>query len=290
MATTRNIQMQYFNGTDYDTLYPQIDLNNTVGSLDSGKVFGTFGPDKIRGFLPTTGGTLTGNVSLNATPVNNNHIVDKEYVDNAIDSNKEYVDSIVNSSDKIITKNGTLNLGLFKSVPVIDFEEEYNEIEGGSGGTYGSKVVLVDVDKNFYLRAVGPRNTIQIQKVSLDSNVVECLIGGSFSGIAFNQAGYYYDYDSNCIAHDTGTTINYYNFTTGELEKQTTGLPTSGRPSVPNYGLQIGNRVYGIGQSDNYCYLDVSSEDNLISGSLIYIDNTPSVVESNCFYVNNLTY
>lgn len=28
MATTKNIQMQYFNGTDYDTLYPQINIEN----------------------------------------------------------------------------------------------------------------------------------------------------------------------------------------------------------------------------------------------------------------------
>ena len=31
MATTRNIQMQYFNGTDYDTLYPNTLINNVEG-------------------------------------------------------------------------------------------------------------------------------------------------------------------------------------------------------------------------------------------------------------------
>ena len=33
MATTRNIEMQYFNGTDYDTLYPKVNFSNTTGTL-----------------------------------------------------------------------------------------------------------------------------------------------------------------------------------------------------------------------------------------------------------------
>lgn len=35
MATTRNIQMQYFNGTDYDTLYPQANYQNMTGTKPS---------------------------------------------------------------------------------------------------------------------------------------------------------------------------------------------------------------------------------------------------------------
>ena len=37
MATTRNIQMQmqYYNGTDYDTLYPMTNLSNITGSLNA---------------------------------------------------------------------------------------------------------------------------------------------------------------------------------------------------------------------------------------------------------------
>ena len=47
MATTRNIQMQYFNGTDYDTLYPE---------------------NKC---LKTTGGTMTGNISMSNQNITN---------------------------------------------------------------------------------------------------------------------------------------------------------------------------------------------------------------------------
>ena len=35
MATTKNIQMQVFNGTDYDTLYPKVNLANSIGVAPS---------------------------------------------------------------------------------------------------------------------------------------------------------------------------------------------------------------------------------------------------------------
>ena len=38
MATERNIQMNYFNGTDYDILYPQVNLSNISGNLDASMV------------------------------------------------------------------------------------------------------------------------------------------------------------------------------------------------------------------------------------------------------------
>ena len=53
MATTRNIQMQYYNGTDYDVLYPEVQIGNVEGlqsSLDSK--------------LNVSGGTLTGDLYL----------------------------------------------------------------------------------------------------------------------------------------------------------------------------------------------------------------------------------
>lgn len=53
MATTRNIQMQYYNGTDYDTLYPAVQIGNVDGlqsSLDSK--------------LNISGGTMTGDLYL----------------------------------------------------------------------------------------------------------------------------------------------------------------------------------------------------------------------------------
>ena len=33
MATIKKIEMQVFNGTDYDTLYPKVILTNTTGTL-----------------------------------------------------------------------------------------------------------------------------------------------------------------------------------------------------------------------------------------------------------------
>ena len=50
MATTRNIQMQYFNGMDYDTLYPQtlVDNINGVLSIDKGGTGQTTGNSALK--------------------------------------------------------------------------------------------------------------------------------------------------------------------------------------------------------------------------------------------------
>lgn len=72
MATTRNIQMQYFNGTDYDTLYPYT-TNELVGSL------------------PITGGTMTGPLILNRNPIENMEAVTKAYLEETYNTSPELV-------------------------------------------------------------------------------------------------------------------------------------------------------------------------------------------------------
>lgn len=87
MATTRNIQMQYYNGTDYDMLYPestinqiqnlQSNLNNLQNNIDSK--------------LSLSGGTMTGPLYLYANPSASNESANKNYVDtikNQIDLTK----------------------------------------------------------------------------------------------------------------------------------------------------------------------------------------------------------
>ena len=79
MATTRNIQMQYFNGTDYDTLYPEnvIDnVQNLRNELDSK--------------LNLSGGTLTGLVNCSFLPSSTNNLVNKGYVDNYLNNNQSF--------------------------------------------------------------------------------------------------------------------------------------------------------------------------------------------------------
>ena len=59
MATTRNIQMQYFNGTDYDTLYPQTQYSNIIGtpSLSFSNITGTVTTSQLPTIPINKGGT-----------------------------------------------------------------------------------------------------------------------------------------------------------------------------------------------------------------------------------------
>ena len=68
---TRNIQMNYYNGTNYDVLYPQstiAQISNLQSSLNSK--------------LNLSGGTMTGNLMLNGNPSSNLQAVTKQYADN----------------------------------------------------------------------------------------------------------------------------------------------------------------------------------------------------------------
>lgn len=71
MATNRNIQMNYYNGTDYDVLYPQsviAQIENLQNILDSK--------------LNLSGGLMTGALNLSRDPKGNLEAATKQYVDN----------------------------------------------------------------------------------------------------------------------------------------------------------------------------------------------------------------
>ena len=68
---TRNIQMNYYNGTNYDVLYPQstiAQISNLQSSLNSK--------------LNLNGGTMTGNLILNGNPSSGLQAATKQYADN----------------------------------------------------------------------------------------------------------------------------------------------------------------------------------------------------------------
>lgn len=70
--------MQYFNGTDYDTLYPTTTMNQ-VSSLNS-TISGI--QSSLNKKLNISGGTMTGNLVLARDPTSNLMAASKQYVDN----------------------------------------------------------------------------------------------------------------------------------------------------------------------------------------------------------------
>ena len=57
--------MQYFNGTDYDTLYPQVNLSNVSGSIDINNISGNLPATRVSYSNSSTSSIITGsNVQL----------------------------------------------------------------------------------------------------------------------------------------------------------------------------------------------------------------------------------
>ena len=71
--------MQYFNGTDYDTLNPENVINN-VQNLRN----------ELDSKLNLSGGTLTGLVNCSVIPSDTNNLVNKGYVDNYLNNNQSF--------------------------------------------------------------------------------------------------------------------------------------------------------------------------------------------------------
>lgn len=72
---TRNIQMNYYNGTNYDVLYPQ----STIAQISNLQ-------NTLNSKLNLSGGTMTGNLMLNGNPSSNLMAATKQYVDNQMDN------------------------------------------------------------------------------------------------------------------------------------------------------------------------------------------------------------
>lgn len=72
---TRNIQMNYYNGTNYDVLYPQSTISQ-ISNLQS----------SLNSKLNLSGGTMIGNLTLRGDPTSNLMAATKQYVDNNIET------------------------------------------------------------------------------------------------------------------------------------------------------------------------------------------------------------
>ena len=92
MATTRNIQMNYFNGTDYDTLYPQTTIEQ-IYELQN----------QLDTKLSLNGGILTGPIYMNTISSENRFVTQNE-INSTIGNFK-----IVYAGESVINYNGYEN-------------------------------------------------------------------------------------------------------------------------------------------------------------------------------------
>lgn len=119
---TRNIQMNYYNGTNYDVLYPQstiAQISNLQSSLNSK--------------LNLNGGTMTGNLILNGNPSSNLMAATKQYVDNQMDNStrSKYTWSRWNRPEINWTEDDSWTIGTAttNTIPVNFYMCDESEIE-----------------------------------------------------------------------------------------------------------------------------------------------------------------
>lgn len=135
MATNRNIQMNYYNGTDYDVLYPQ----STITQIENL-------PSSLNSKLSLSGGTMTGNLMLNGNPSSNLQAATKQYVDNNIGFNNSpfkvidditlsFVNKYGEDKDITVTANLTADVDdiLFLYAVISDFSIYFSATASGSG-------------------------------------------------------------------------------------------------------------------------------------------------------------
>ena len=102
-------EMNYYNGTNYDVLYPQTNmsqvdsLNSTISGIQS-SVSGF--QSQLNGKLNLSGGTMTGNLMLNGNPSSGLQAATKQYVDNNI--NNIVINGLV--EDVLYTKTFQINM------------------------------------------------------------------------------------------------------------------------------------------------------------------------------------
>ena len=148
MATNRNIQMNYYNGTDYDVLYPQstiAQISNLQSSLNSK--------------LNLSGGTMTGNLTLKGNPTSNLMAATKQYVDNNVgldnspfkvidDITLNFVKQYSNNQETTVTANLTADVDsiLFMYAVISDFSIYYS--------AYTSSRRTFDIMNNYFYISV----------------------------------------------------------------------------------------------------------------------------------------
>lgn len=125
MAKEVKVQLRQFNGTDYDSLYPKTTAEQVV-TTDAQQFVNKDEKTKIGGALQTSGGTMTGTLTLAADPAANLEAATKQYVDGkidglvggapeALDTLKELADALGNDADVAATLTNELAKKLDKA-------------------------------------------------------------------------------------------------------------------------------------------------------------------------------
>lgn len=237
MATTRNIQMQYFNGTDYDTLYPTTTMNQ-VSSLNS-TISGI--QSSLNRKLNISGGTMTGNLVLARDPTSNLMAASKQYVDNMKTTiqddiffdkllEKEFALNFVFDGSSRSPSSGNTNTGLDKELKdvinssaffVVKWTMNFNNVSGEPNVHIGFDVANDVVNYTVYN---------QIDSIAPNSQ----MIISTFNGMACYLQGNRMSYITNS---DVRITANDFKYLKADVYSNDSILNITGTAKITFYGI-----------------------------------------------------
>ena len=190
--------MQYFNGTDYDTLYPYT-TNELIGSL------------------PIAGGTMTGNLVLSGDPTSNLMAASKQYVDNLVNSSSRYTFSVI--ATKTYSLDGIRFTGSViedsgVTVNIADFMNYKNLSQ--------SLFLMVETNIAFYNPNAGASGWFNLTLAPGTGNSYFPL--GTFAGTTRNSVSYSSKHIYPIFEvenYETSTNSNFYTFNDLDVNIQT---------------------------------------------------------------------
>lgn len=164
MAKDVKVQLKQYNGTDYDSLFPKTKAEQVI-TTDAQQFISKSDKDKIGSALQTSGGTMTGALTLAADPAANLEAATKQYVDGkitdlvggapeALDTLKELADALGNDADVAATLTNEIAKKLDKTevsatavankVPQLDADGKLpaEMLPDGLSGESGTKIVV----------------------------------------------------------------------------------------------------------------------------------------------------
>ena len=176
MATTRNIQMQYYNGTDYDVLYPMANYQNMVGTppgisgdLSFSDISGTVSTSQ----LPTVPINKGGTGATSAASARSNLGITPGNIGAAASSHNHNASNIT-SGTLPLTRGGT----------------GATSASGANGNiVYGSST-LTSLSTSYYLPvASSSSNGYKVSMTTL-GNYIMNTFGGSSSALTYSSGSY----------------------------------------------------------------------------------------------------
>lgn len=271
MATTRNIQMQYYNGTDYDVLYPMANYQNMVGTppgisgdLSFSDISGTVSTSQ----LPTVPISKGGTGATTAATARSNLGITLGNIGAAASSHNHSASNIT-SGTLPLTRGGT----------------GATSASGANGNiVYGSST-LSSLSTSYYLPVASSSSAGYKVSMSTLGNYIMSTFGGSSSGLSYRTGNYVGTGMTNNTIHVGADYILFYLTNISGNDRMYMDMGATGMPDFDRNGYVYPMNWLMFFKIPGMTEVDVFASDGVyykrltltLSGTSITFEDPPSV-------------